>query len=106
MSTLVYEPYWTPCINSFNGAELWNLILTITYMTWLDHADFEKLVLKTEQILDSYDYAVKVLRIIKDVATRLEVYDLEYLSAIMKKWLVKFCTKRAPQNTSMNGYRY
>ena len=72
-----------------------------------DYADFEKLALEAERILDSDNYTGESIREFQDRGgspggARPKIF-VRYND---KEWLVKFRAKRDPQNIGMDEYRY
>ena len=76
-------------------------------MTRQDYADFEKLALEAERILDSDEYRGKGIEEFQDRGgspggARPKIFA-RYEG---KEWLVKFRAKRDPQNIGIDEYRY
>ena len=72
-----------------------------------DYADFEKLALEAERILDSDNYTGEGIREFQDRGgspggARPKIF-VRYND---KEWLVKFRAKRDPQSIGMDEYRY
>lgn len=76
-------------------------------VTRQDYADFEKLALEAEQILDSDDYTGEGIEEFQyrggsPGGARPKIF-VRYND---KEWLVKFCAKRDPQHIGIDEYRY
>ena len=85
----------------------WSFVPDHSVVTRQDYADFEKLALEAERILDSDEYSGEGIEEFQDRGgspggARPKIFA-RYEG---KEWLVKFRAKRDPQSIGVDEYRY